>query len=501
LNGNNSYFVQKRILPFAVIATILLAYALSSNYIRFGHYDDDVKWVLMARQFLHFSHTQPWQSFGVQELINWGTSLVIAPVVAVTGGNIPALKLFMSGLLISGILLFFSVTRNFFTAREIPFYLFALTLNSFLLSFSGAVISESVYIFLFALALYLLYRHEWLRGMTPMRALAFGALCSLIILTRTAGVLFLACICLELLRQRAYRSLLLIAAATALFSLPYFVISKTSSGDVTFYRKYWQLLLSLPLAGILDTARANAVYYWKGLTCLTHVQLPYFFPDSTTVKYAVMAGMAVPFLLGITRIRNRVEKILLAYTLLYGLLYVLWSYRAPRYALPFYPLYVFWIFRGIQRISAGKAFVAWSIMGLLTAASIVSNASSMKEIITASLRSPVIIGHESYDWLAAESKADDLIVSMDIARIHYFTGRKGISFIASDSAGAFASRAKTLNAAYFLLRDSTFTDAAPNVNDPIAGQYEKFRLYTSDRRYFTLLYEDKNEGVRIFKLR
>ncbi|OGS25088.1 MAG: hypothetical protein A2314_04045 [Elusimicrobia bacterium RIFOXYB2_FULL_50_12] len=503
MNGNNSVrtWFTGNIFTFAGLAGILLIYGLSSNYLAFGHYDDDVKWVLMARQFLRFSYASPWSFFHTPELTNWGTAIIIAPIVAVAGNHVLLIKLFMSGLLLSGIVLFYSVTRHFFADHELPFYLFALTANSFLLSFSGAIISESAYIFIFSAILYLLYNRDWLNQLTPVRALTVGAMCSLLLLTRTAGLLLIACIGLEFLLKREYKNLFFVAAATALFSLPYFIVSKTASGEVSFYNKYWTLMMALPVKTIFESAVANALYYWKGLTCLTHIQLVSFFPRAGIIKYAVMAGLAAPFILGIIRIRSRIEKTLFMYTVSYGALYVLWSYCAPRYALPFYPLYIFWVFRGIQRIAPSKTYVAFAIMATLTVVSVLSNVSSVKEIIFSSLRSPVLISHESYDWLAAHSKTDDLIVSMDIARIHYFTGRKGVSFVPSDSSSSFAARAKTLNAAYFFIRDSEFTNPAPHVRDPIAMQYKKFISFVADKRYFAPLYINESEGVRIFTLR
>src|SRR5262249_45391704 len=111
------------------------------------------------------------------------------------------------------------------------------------------------------------------------------------------------------------------------------------------------------------------------------------------------------------------------------------------------------------------------------------------------------VPRESYAWLKDHSQPDDLVVSMDIARVYYYAGRRGVHFIPSSSPEDFVRRARELKAKFFVLDSPAYVEASPGVVDGVRCQHDRLEQALTGQNAFQLIYQHPNEGTRIFRWR
>lgn len=486
----------------AVALLILLLFVLARKAVPFGGYVDDVKWVLAAENFLKGSLRAQCMYFPYIELMNWGTSVLLMPVLALFGRNIPVLQLYSVTALFFGTLMFFSATAGNKTAAGKVAYLFVLALNGFVFSFLGGVTSEVFYLFLFGALVYLGYAKKWACEGTVPQTAALAVLSGLLVMTRSVGALAVAGTAVEMLLARRYRALLLYCGVVSACVLPSVAVSKLSSGAFTFYESYWGLLLKMGPLNVLNSAASNLYYYAKGLACLTFINLPALLPPGlNSVKAAFIVVFAALCAVGMARnVKNDpLGRFLALYFALYLLVYALWMYFSPRYALPVYPVFVYWVFKGIEAFLPGEnglpAFAA------LLCAAAVTNYGAVRGTIAASLDSPPEIGQGTYGWIKRNTRPDDLIVSMDIARIYFYAQRRGLPSLAGETPEEFVANARALKARYLVLKEASYTESNPNAGDPIVRQYGKLKNFAARGDLLDKIYENAGEGTAVYKFR
>ena len=495
-------FSTPRAFTAAGAALILLLMLLARKAVPFGSYVDDIKWVLTAESFLKGTLYSQCMAFPYIELINWGTSVLISPLLALFGRNIPALQVYSVTALFSGLFLFFSATAGNKGALEKPAYLFILALNGFLFSFLGGVTSEVFYLFLFGALVYLGFGKKWLEKGTAPQTAIFALLSGLLVLTRSLGAAFVIAAAAEMLAARRYRPALLYCGLAAACVLPYIAVSKLSSGAFTFYGSYWGLLLKLGALNILKSFFSNLYFYAKGLSCLTFINLPAFLPAG--LNQAKLLFIAVFFALTAAGIAKNIKKgplprFLAVYFALYFIVCALWMFFSPRYILPLYPVFVYWVFKGLEAALPEKnrapAFAA------LLFASLATNAASVYGTIAGSMRSPSEVGQETYKWIEKNTRPEDIIVSMDIARIYYYARRKGLPSLPGETPAEFAASAARLDARYLVTKEASYTQSNPSAGDPIVRQYARLMNFASQRAYLDKIYENPAEATAVYRFK
>ncbi len=495
------FFTGKFLLPAEALA-ILLLMILGRRAVPFGSYVDDIKWVLAAENFLKGSLHAQCIVFPYIELMNWGTSLLLMPVIALFGRNVPLLQIYSATALFLGMILFFFSTAENKSAAGKTAYLFILTLNGFVLSFLGGITSEVFYMFLFGGLVYLGFRKKWLENGTILEIAAFAALSGLLVLTRSIGAAFVIAAAAEMLVARRYRAALLYGGVVAACVLPSVVVSRLSSGAFTFYDSYWGLLLKMGAANIFKSFFANLYFYAKGLSCLTFINLPAFLPAGLTpVKLLFIAVFSGLSAFGIARNfgKSSLARFLAVYFVLYFTVCALWMFFSPRYVLPVYPVFVYWVFKGLEAAlperSRGPACAA-----LLFAAA-ATNAGAVYGTIAGSVKSPPGLGQETYKWIEQNTRPDDLIVSMDIARIYYYARRRGLPSLPGETPEELAGSAAGLKARYLVTKEASYTPSNPYAGDPIVRQYGKLMSFAQHKEYLDKIYENPGEGTAVYRFK
>lgn len=501
MNSLKRFFTEKYLVAAGGLL-ILLLFVLARKAVAFGGYVDDVKWVLAAENFLNGSLLAQCMVFPYIELMNWGTSVLLLPVIALFGRNIPVLQLYSVAAFFSGMFLFFSATAGKKSPGAKLAYLFVLALNGFVFSFLGGVTSEVFYLFLFGALVYLGYGKKWAGDGTVPQTAALAVLSGLLVLTRSIGALAVVGIAVEMLLARRYRALLLYCGVVMACVLPSVAVSKLSSGALTFYDSYWGLLLKMGPLNVLNSAASNLYYYAKGLACLTFINLPALLPPGlNSVKAVFIAVFAALCAVGMARNvkKDPLGRFLAFYFVLYLLVYALWMYFSPRYALPVYPVFVYWVFKGIEAFLPGKS--ARPAFAALLCAAAATNYGAVRGTIAASLGSPPEIGQATYGWIKRNTRPDDLIVSMDIARIYFYAQRRGLPSLAGKTPEEFAASAQALKARYLVLKEASYTESNPNAADPIVRQYGKLKSFAARGDLLDKIYENAGEGTVVFRFR
>lgn len=471
------------------------------NSVFLGHYVDDVVWLLLSRSFLEGSLLSAWSFFPrLETSATWGFSLLLAPAVALFGANAVALKAWSAGLFLAGTFLFYVATRGGFSPRERLAYLAALFFNGFYLSFAGSVISEAGYLLLFGAGAYLIARREWLARPTGERLALLGLLSAFLILTRVIGTAFFLAAVLELCLARRFREAARYAAVVAAAVLPYFLLCKLASGAFTYHASGWAVLSQASVPAAVKIPLANAYFYLKGLSLLTFIYFPAFMPNAAWLKIPVAAAVVGVAAFGAARAAALPGgRFLLAYSLLYGMVCAAWPFQGPRFIVPVYPLFAFLFLSGlvslVPRRFEARALAALGVLVLAT------NLGEIGGLLRASLTQGPDIPHIAHAWLRDHSTEGDLIVSMDIARIRYYAGRRGIHFLPSDSLESFVRRARELGARYFFLKEVGYVGTTLGGADSVAAQYARLAEYLGHAEHFALVYENRKEGVRVFVLR
>lgn len=474
----------------AAVAAAFVLCLLSCNYAVLGHYVDDIVWVLLSRNFTEGSLMARWSYFPrVETNATWGFSLLLTPITAFFYKNALALKAWSAVLLFTGTVLFYFSLRERMSPAARRIFLLGLFFNNFYLAFSGNVTSEAGYMLIFGVALFL----------APRRVLFSGLLTACLILTRVIGTSFLIAAGIEMALSKKFKNTFAYAGLVLLGVLPYFLLSKFSSGTYTYHAAGWEMLGPGGPASAARVVLENAYYYLKGLALLTFIYFPAFLPDILALKLlAILAVAALACRGAFRQLPAPPGRFLVIYFLIYGLVLAVWPSQSARYALPVYPIFLFWILAGIESwVAPKRAALVWAAMGLLMLG---SNLKEIKGILKTSLTSPADMPHQSYLWLREHSAPTDLIVSMDIARICYYADRTGIHFVPSDSLESFVDSSRRMGVRYFFLKQAEYVGTADNVSDPVAVQYRRLSDYLGRREFFKPVYENSDEQVKVYEL-
>ena len=285
----------------------------------------------------------------------------------------------------------------------------------------------------------------------------------------------------------------------ALTVAPYFVLSKLASGSYSFHGSGWALWSQDPVSALRIPAE-NLYFYFKGLTLLTFVYFPSFFPNVLWLKIGLMAMVGGAALMGAVRTaKTSGGRFLLVYFVGYGIVCILWPFQGPRFVFPVYPLFLFWFMAGFESMVAGRFRAASA--GALVLLILATNGREVRDILVKSMTQPADIPHQSHLWIKEHSRPEDLIVSMDIAEIRYYAGRRGVHFVPSDSLESFVRRSRELGARYFFLKPAGYVSMTPGAKDFVKEQHDRLAEYTGHAEYFDLVYENGEEGAKIFVLK
>jgi hypothetical protein len=367
----------------------------------------------------------------------------------------------------------------------------------FMAGYSGNVISEAGYLLLFGIFAFLVSRLNKDRAQTFF---LMGSVAGGLYLVRNIGALALLSLIAFKRRFLWNRGGVFLILAFLIVAAPVSVLIKELSGTWSFYGSYWTLGSRGSLPGGMVRFLENIFYYWKGLTCMTLFDLPALFPPLPWIKGVFMLLGAVIVCRGLwTLWAQPAGRWMGLYFLGTMVVLGLWTYQAPRYALPVYPVFLAILGVGINGLWGAKGGRA--VLGVILLGVFLTNGSGIVGLVRKSFSQAPVLAHESERWLADHSRPEEIVVSMDIARVFYFTGRRGVPFIPSDDADSFERGARRLGATLFFFKENAFVPAASGVSDPIVRQHDALRADLFGSKSFVPVYTNPDEGTTIFRFR
>lgn len=348
-----------------------------------------------------------------------GLPLLLAPVYAVFGLDIEAMKVLLVLCFLGFLAVFAVLARRALAAGPALAALAVLAFNPFLLEFKNTLLSEFAFLLFGYLALHLTDRLEdGLSG--PARivlVVAAGLALGFAYEIRTAGmVLFCAVAAVGALRFRATggseAGVLLVGGLTA------WIIGSLFPGDIATYLGFFE---EVSLADLITESGG----YGYALATMTAIgQLP---PPMGWAMGAVMAGLAA------AGIAHSLASRISVFDLFFGgyaVLLVLYPVKEEpaRYALPLLPLLFLYVLRGAHRLgrAAGGAG-AWTtaaVVGLIALAyapaltSVPVRPADREESAT----SPAV--QAFFGELKARLPEDAIVMTEDPTIVPLFTGRR-----------------------------------------------------------------------------
>lgn len=475
-----------------------MVFLLCCNNLPFGHYVDDIKWVLLAESFLKGSVQTAWCVVPAPDTtITWGFGFLLMPVVALFGRAALILKIYAALCTLGGIGFFYFSMRRMLDMGGRALVLVGLGGTGFMAGYSGNVISEAGYMLFFGVFAFLVSRLDKDRAQTFF---LMGFVAGALYLVRNIGAL--APLSLLGFKRRFLwnRKVGFLVLGFLIVAAPVSLFIKNLSGTWSFYGSYWMLGSRGSLSVGLERFLENIFYYWKGLTCMTLFDLPAFFPPLPLIKGVFMFLGALIVCRGLwTLWAQPAGRWTGLYFLGYMVVLGLWTYQAPRYALPVYPVFLAILGVGINGLwgtKRGRAVLGAILLGVL-----LTNGSGITKLVRRSFSQAPVLAHESERWLVDHSRPDEIVVSMDMARVFYFTGRRGIPFVPSHDATSFETGARRIGATLFFFKENAYVPAAPGVSDPIARQHDALRADLFGSRSFVPVYSNAEEGTTIFRFR
>ena len=348
-----------------LFSMILISLIIGACTLRRGHeWGDDFAWYILQAESIvngttdefmeqsRFTNGQSTTHLG-PIAYPWGYPLILTPAFALKGISPLALKLpgliFYAGFLVCLYLLM--KTRLAETESLLALALFAF--NPLLLRFLDQILSDIPFLFFSTLAL-LLMTQEGKRGV--LQSIGIGAAIFFTTFLRVTGALLLGCYLiveffrlLESRRDRAtvmeiIRGPLIVCVVFGLLWIANLLLFP--NGGDSYLTQY---------ASLVETARGFIPAYFNVFSL--------FFGDSQGWKYLyyLMFGL---FLLGAAR-RWKQDLIFILFFVLWLLVHVTYPYwQGARYVFPLLPIFIYFIFRGIEflidRLPQESRFIARS---------------------------------------------------------------------------------------------------------------------------------------------
>ncbi|OGS00685.1 MAG: hypothetical protein A2V88_07340, partial [Elusimicrobia bacterium RBG_16_66_12] len=395
-------------------ALILLSAAalfwLSRHAYYVGFFNDDAYYLIGAKSLLAGRYAEI-HSPGAPPLVDYlpGWPLLLAPILALTGGSLEAAQLWALALLTAGLAFFASALERESGPETADMALACAAASPLLTSTAATLLSDGPMLFCAGAALAALPRLWGRRDSSAW--VGFGLMLGLAALVRPTGLaLPMAISGVLFLDGRRREAALIFCAAVAAFA-SWLVRNSVVSGAGW---NHWREAISAARGGGIPFF-ANA---WACVdTIFGRSLLRPPVPASFLEVGSVMGGLGL-MSVGLRGLRTPSGKAAALFLMLFIAPHLLWAKSAARYFIPLVPVAAWLILRGAASLSprASRAVAALSVaFSLLASAGVVrASWSPMTE------RS--VPPAEVASWLRAHSRPGSLLAAEYDARWHLLTG-------------------------------------------------------------------------------
>jgi 4-amino-4-deoxy-L-arabinose transferase-like glycosyltransferase len=380
-----------------------------------------------------------------------GYPLMLAPLIALFGRNIPLLKLLSVVLTACSVFVFTRFSKRRVDRRLWLVLCLAFALNPVVVDYSRWILSEAAFLFVTLLAFLFLEKSQ---DEEPLgRSFWFGlAAIVAAYYIRSIGVVFLVAGTLFYLIRRRWREFLWYNVVGAGLSLPWFIRNQVVGGTATPYIEQF-LLQSVydpeagyhDLWGMLGRVGTNLwIYAAREMPrVLAGSDGPWIGHSSLKILSLALCGLAV---VGFARTVRRRLGVAEIYFALSCLAIVLFEEVVSdvRYLVPLVPLVLVYICEGVTTVARRvtsldptvPAVATFALIGTLGLLSQLQAIPENVEMLRRYARGDRYAGYhpawrsffEASDWLAANTPTDAVVTVRKPRLVHLWTGRKVVLY-------------------------------------------------------------------------
>jgi tetratricopeptide (TPR) repeat protein len=462
------------------------------NYV--GRYNDDA-WYVNAAKYMA----------GVQSVKKELASYPIGyPILLV-----PLAKLFPNGINVFRIpslimifalpFLIFYFLRDFFDSDELLIFITMVALNQYSLSLSGAVMSESPYLFFTFITLIFYKRKIFKNDLSIKKIAVFSFLMAWMFYLRSQGVLIYISFLMYYVFTKKHREIMYITFFYLLFIIPLLITVKGFSAGSVMNKYMYEVGVTYSSASILKSAFGNVLYYLKwglhsGILSLVKNEWSAFLFQQTVV-YFIIAMVGFFIVSGFIK-KDNLEylKPIKIYIILYILLHIFWVNVSTRYVIPIFPFLIYYFLFGIKIFKKKVFYVLCAIilalylnsnMQAIVDAASIQNSSTMRPMNT-------------FKWIKENTDKDAVLLTSHIDRSFLHTGRKAL-LISFDSSDKFYTNILRNDVDYVVLYSNKYIQQSYLFSHQKVRDL-RMRMYLKDNSKYKKIYENKVEDTNIWRV-
>ncbi len=423
-----------------------------------------------------------------------GFPLLLAPIFALFGSNLFAFQVLMITCLVGFLGVAANLFREYLREDHVILLIIIIGLHPYLWEFKHNVLSDIPFV-LFAFAALWSYQRMQRAEPPKLEFFLWAGLCVLCgyyaFLTRTIGVVLLPTFLLHYVIRNRHRTRVLLAVAAVcltafavhqLFSISGFSAADESLSNQDGYGPLLSGLVAYDLDRLIRSVRYNTAAYARHAMFLWdngHVDI---------VKKLLFVVSTIPFAIGFIR-RLRDFSVLEVFALCYTAALLPWGFGWPRYAIPLFVLYGFYLAVGIVWLndklrSRSMTLAAAGILGALAmsygARYVTMNYGPMRTEVN----TPA--AEEFYKVVQRETNEDDVFIGPFTRQLVYLM-RRPVSVLHPSwrTSGSGFSYASEIDAEYVIVSVSN----RGYIGEWVAAYPDRFELTYA------------NEAFRLYRIR
>ncbi len=464
-------------------ASIIILAAAPAQYL--GRQQDDLMYALAAQSLAYgqgfrliTSPGLPWMN-----VVSPGLPVLLFPLAYFFPGRFGLFELACAFILsLSPWVFWLWLKKRKISFPEDILLVLVFATSPLILSQSGTVMSESLFVFL--TLIFLLFTES---GVSSVRTWGGGLSLLAIIQTRLAGISLLFAALFRPLRERKGKELLGVLALTLTPLLIWTYYSLHFSGQIQKVKEGLDFYGAAP-GSILLVAFKNILYYADSLgSC--------FLPP----KWAGgNAGILIGGILGGVALSGmsawfKKERASPAFWALAAtlILHLFWPWHYDRYLMMPLPLILLAFHDGIKRFAV-------PVLVVLLAA---QAAFSLPQWLSASGGFNRVELRESYAWLRSNSKPQDILASALYVRDGFYAARPSVPLASKPNAKALNGFFKAHQVRYILWVGNLDLGLSDAGQSPVHSTLQRIYGELKDAQFFKLVYENGREDSAIYRVR
>jgi cadmium resistance protein CadD (predicted permease) len=492
-------FANTAWIGIVLCAALFYAKALPLTYV--GEYFDDAEYILTARWLLRggvaplnfLSQARP-----SYHLI--GFPLFLAPFVALIQPHWQMLRIVPILLTLFSCFLLWKVFEAVLPPLQRLLILALYAWNGITIQFSGAIMSESLFMVLELAAFWVLFRSD---DRIPLTWL--GLLLGFSTIIRPEGLALCAAAALGLAARRQWRGSLRVIGWALVIWVPIFCMDALRGNGLPSYLSDWMVNLRW-IAGtsLLRHVALLTLTYGAGdflSLPMPHSQWAMNIGVTLTV-FCILLGFLGVAAAARTKGFNRGIGAIFSFAVFYGLMHLLWPVMDDRFFLPLLPPFLFFLVQGAWALSIRLPRLGYTL-GLCLMLLPAWYAATAGASLAFSLGTVPSLPRASFAWITNHVRQDQVIAALNPATIYLYTDRPAVlpyPFLGA-TPSEFRDRLQEGKIQYlFYMASNAPSSNVPSVNNLIRWWEWSRHWAASNPAKFQIAYENPAEGVAIYRV-